>query len=93
MSSNPLSRQAIHNGGNIHRRTGDGQNVVNSVSIGIRLLSGMFLIPYRRCLWMVESEVPTHGDSALRGPPLFPFVFMLLGAYMLSLILMFESTG
>jgi len=31
-------------------RIGDGQNVVNSVSIGIRLLNDMFSIPYRRCL-------------------------------------------
>ena len=23
--------------------------------------------------WRVESEATTHGDSALGGPPLFPF--------------------
>ena len=31
-------------------RTEDGQKVVNSVSIGIRQLSGMFSISYLRCL-------------------------------------------
>jgi len=50
MGSYPFSRQDIHNGGRIRRWTGDGQKVVNSVSIGIPLLIGMFSIPYHRCL-------------------------------------------
>ena len=50
MSSNSLSRQDIHNGGRIRRWTRDGQKVVNSVSIGIRYLNGMFSIPHLRCL-------------------------------------------
>ena len=48
MSSNPYLRQDIHNGGRIGRRTGDGQKVVNSVSIGMQLVNGMFSIPCRR---------------------------------------------
>ena len=50
MGSNPLSRQDIHNGGRIRRRTGDGQKVDNSASIGTQLVNGMFPILYRRCL-------------------------------------------
>ena len=50
MSSSPLLRQDIHNGGRIRRWTGDGQKLINSVSVGIQLLIGMFSIPYRRCL-------------------------------------------
>jgi len=29
--------------------------------------------------WRVESEATTHGDSALGGPPLFPFFIHAVG--------------
>jgi len=64
MSSNPLSRQTIHNELRIRRWTGDGQKVANSVSIGIRLLDGMFSIPYRRCIW--EGLVRDDDSGRLR---------------------------
>jgi len=51
MISNPLSRQDIHNGVRIRRRTGDDQKVVNSAFIEVQLLNGMFSISCRRCIF------------------------------------------
>ena len=64
MSSNPLSRQDIHNGVRIRRRTGDDQKVVNSAFIEVQLLNGMFSISCRRCIF--EGWVGGNDSRRLR---------------------------
>jgi len=81
MGSYPFSRQDIHNGGRIRRQTGDGQKVVSGVSLGIRLLNGMFRYYIVAAFWRVESDAMTHGDSTLGGPPLFPHAFRRIYAF------------
>jgi len=71
-----------------------GHKVVNSVSIGTQSLSGMFSIPYRRCL--LDGRVRDNDSWRLCAAwsAIISFcLFMLLDVYMLSLILTFESTG
>jgi len=69
MSSNPLSRQAIHMEGGFAAR----QETIRKWSIVRQLGYDYSMVCFRyhivAAFWRVESEATTHGDSALGGLP------------------------
>ena len=74
MSSNPLSRQAIHMEGGFVAGPETVRRWLIVCPLGYDYSMVCFQYDIVAAFGRVESEATTHGDSALSGPPLFPFL-------------------